>query len=217
MNFPCRVHTVLMDQQQRRQRRDHRFETATRARQIDRLVQRVFHFHARRRIYRAATFIYPPSPTTRREFTARHPLDHHPSPPSSPPFISPFDVFRKTWNRNPETPTRLSSADKYYSPRIFDSMNAVARRRRRRRGAKNRDSPYFYLATDDDVFPRNIERERERERESFLPALLSPRSYPGKKKRKKEEERKRRIEDPTNRRDVSAVKSQLDRSSNRPC
>lgn len=60
----------------------------------------------------------PPSPpTTRREFTARPR-----SPPSSLPPLYFANGFSK---RRTGTPTRLSSADKYYSPRIFDSMNVA--------------------------------------------------------------------------------------------
>ena len=88
-----------------------------------------------RRIYRAATFIYPARPTL-REFTTRHP------PPLS---LDGILYFSQRGFSEPVRSAGLCSLDKYYPRRIFHSMaNAAdlpATNRRRRTVA------YFHLVT----------------------------------------------------------------------
>lgn len=121
MNFLCRVHDpngpAAAAAAAAAEERDHRFETAT-SRQIDRLVQRVFHFHAEDISRRY--FYLPP-------FPLRPPLvaNLQRAIPSittlSPLYFANGFSKRRTGIRNSDQ--TLSSADKYYSPRIFDSMN----------------------------------------------------------------------------------------------
>lgn len=114
MNFLCRVHgpNGPATAAATAERRDHRFETAT-SRQIDRLVQRVFHFHAEDISRRY--FYLPPLPSRTPSPAANLQRAIPPSIATLPP------LFRQRFFE----PTRLSSADKYYSPRTFDSMNSV--------------------------------------------------------------------------------------------